>query len=53
LPTLRLAVKPTRTATGERAYAELVTDLETALRQLDRHERGGGPPGGAGRGEED
>jgi ribonuclease P protein component len=28
-----------RTATGERAYAELVTDLETALRQLDRHER--------------
>jgi ribonuclease P protein component len=42
-----------RAATGERAYAELVTDLETALRQVDRHERGGRPPGGAGRGEEE
>src|SRR5207302_10412865 len=42
-----------RAATGERAYAALVTDLETALRQVDRHERGGRPPGGAGRGEEE
>jgi len=28
-----------RAATGERAYAELVTDLETALRQLDRNRK--------------
>ena len=42
-----------RAATGERAYAALVTDLETALRQLDRHDRGGRPPGGAGRSEEE
>jgi hypothetical protein len=42
-----------RAATGERAYAALVTDLETALRQVDRHERGGRPPGGTGRGEEE
>ncbi len=42
-----------RAATGERAYMELVADLETALRQLDRHERGGRPPGAAGRGEEE
>ena len=42
-----------RAATGERAYAALVTDLETALRQLDRHDRGGGPRGGAGPNEEE
>jgi ribonuclease P protein component len=42
-----------RAATGERAYAALVADLETALRQVERHERGGRPPGGAGRGEEE
>ena len=42
-----------RAATGARAYRELVTDLETALRQLDRHQRAGRPPGGAGRGEEE
>ena len=42
-----------RAATGERGYMELVADLETALRQLDRHERGGRPPGAAGRGEEE
>ena len=42
-----------RGATGERGYRELVTDLETALRQLDRHQRAGRPPGGAGRGEEE
>jgi ribonuclease P protein component len=42
-----------RAATGERAYAELVTDLETALRQLDRNRKKGRPPGGAGRGEEE
>jgi ribonuclease P protein component len=41
-----------RAATGERAYVELVTDLESALRQLDRHRKEGRPPGGAGRGEE-
>jgi ribonuclease P protein component len=42
-----------RAATGERAYPALIADLETALRQVDRHERGGRPPGGAGRGEEE
>jgi ribonuclease P protein component len=42
-----------RGATGERAYAELVADLETALRQLDRYRKEGRPPGGAGRGEEE
>ena len=42
-----------RGATGERGYRELVTDLETALRQLDRHRRKGHPPDGAGRGEEE
>ncbi len=42
-----------RAATGERAYTELVTDLETALRQIDRHEKAGRPPGGAPRGEEE
>ena len=31
-----------RAATGERAFAALVTDLETALRQLDRQKAGGG-----------
>jgi ribonuclease P protein component len=42
-----------RAATGERAYPALVADLETALRQVDRHQRTGRPPGGAGRGEEE
>jgi ribonuclease P protein component len=42
-----------RAATGQRAYKDLVTDLETALRQLDRHQRQDRPSGGAGRGEEE
>ena len=42
-----------RAATGERAYAALVTDLVTAVRQLDRQQRGGRPSGGAGRSEEE
>jgi ribonuclease P protein component len=42
-----------RATTGGRAYAELVADLETALRQIDRHEKAGRPPGGGRRGEEE
>jgi len=33
-----------RAAASERPYVELVADLETALRQLDRHKTGGGSP---------
>ena len=33
-----------RATSSERRYAELVTDLETALRQLDRHMGRGGSP---------
>ena len=33
-----------RATASERPYVELVADLETALRQLDRHKTGGGSP---------
>jgi ribonuclease P protein component len=33
-----------RATSSERRYADLVADLETALRQLDRQKTGGGPP---------
>jgi ribonuclease P protein component len=42
-----------RAATGQRVYKDLVTDLETALRQLDRHQRSGHPSGATGTGEEE
>jgi ribonuclease P protein component len=33
-----------RATSSERRYADLVADLETALRQLDRQRAGGAPP---------
>ena len=33
-----------RATSSERPYAELVADLEGALRQLERHKTGGRPP---------
>ena len=33
-----------RATSSERRYADLVADLETALRQLDRQKTGGGAP---------